>query len=269
MIRLLAIMLLGANLLVLGVLAGLFDAFWPRGREPQRMASQIAPDRLRVLPVSLVATVAEPPPAADAAGAAGASASPPAVAPGATQGAGAPVQAAGAGGPAASVTPPGPPAVAQVSVEPLCVEAGPLDEARAERLREWARGLREPLRAVIDRRPEAPSFMVYLPPAADPQRRLAQLRQLGVSDLYLIGEGPLRQAISLGIFRSQDGARARQGELAARGVQGTRIGPGPLRAERLVARLTRDPVTPEAAWREALVRLQAFAGAEPVACPTP
>jgi hypothetical protein len=266
-IRLLAVVLLGANLLLLGLLAGFFDAFWPRGREPQRVASQIAPDRLRVLPVSPVAPVAESAPAADAAGP-----SPSAVAPGAGQGAGAPAQAAGTGGPAPVAGAAAPAAALAGALgpgEPLCVEAGPLDEARVERLREWARGLREPLRAVIDRRPEAPSFMVYLPPAADPQRRLAQLRQLGVSDLYLIGEGPLRQAISLGIFRSQDGARARQGELAARGVQGTRIGPGPLRAERLVARLTRDPTAPEAAWREALVRLQAFAGAEPVACPTP
>jgi hypothetical protein len=259
-IRLVAILLLLANLLALGVLAGLFDDLWPRGREPQRVASQVAPDRLRVVPPAPPAPASTPEavpgerPAAPGAAAVGDGQAAPGVA-------SAPSPAAATGGPQATL--------ASASVEPMCMEAGPLDEARAERLREWARGLREPLRAVIDRRPEAPSFMVYLPPAADPQRRLAQLRQLGVSDLYLIAEGPLRQAISLGIFRSQEGARARQGELAARGVQGTRIGPGPLRAERLVARLTRDATTPEAAWREALVRLQAFAGSEPVACAAP
>ena len=59
MIRLLAVVLLAANLVVLGLLAGFFDGLWPRGREPQRVASQVAPDRLRVLPVSAPAPPAE------------------------------------------------------------------------------------------------------------------------------------------------------------------------------------------------------------------
>lgn len=242
MIRLLAVALAVANLVVLGLALGLFDGIWPRGREPQRVVNQVAPEKLRVLPVT---PASEP-----AASAAAAAPQPPSTpAPG----------AAAVGGPGGS------PAVA-AAAEPMCVEAGPLDDARAERIREWARGLRDGLRADIERRPEPASFMVYLPPSADAQRRITQLRQAGVADIYLIGEGPLRQAISLGIFRSQEGARARQGELAARGVQGTRIGPGPARADRLVARLARDPVAADAAWREALIRFQGLAGSEPVAC---
>jgi hypothetical protein len=244
MIRLLAVALAVANLVVLGLALGLFDGIWPRGREPQRVVNQIAPEKLRVLPFAPA-----PEPVASAAASAPQAASTPAPAPGAA--------AVGSAGGSAAVA---------AAAEPMCVEAGPLDDARAERIREWARGLREGLRADIERRPEPASFMVYLPPSADAQRRITQLRQAGVADIYLIGEGPLRQAISLGIFRSQDGARARQGELAARGVQGTRIGPGPARADRLVARLARDPVAADAAWREALIRFQGLAGSEPVAC---
>jgi hypothetical protein len=244
MIRLLAIALALANLIVLGLALGLFDGLWPRGREPQRVVNQVAPDKLRVLPVT--------PPASEG------EVAPPSPAP---QSAPAP-----AGGGAAVSTPGGSAAAVAVAAEPMCVEAGPLDDARAERIREWARGLREGLRADIERRAEPASFLVYLPPSADAQRRITQLRQAGVADIYLIGDGPLRQAISLGIFRSQEGARARQGDLAARGVQGTRIGPGPARADRLVARLARDPAAADAAWREALVRFQGLAGVEPVAC---
>jgi hypothetical protein len=160
---------------------------------------------------------------------------------------------------------------AALSVKALCLEAGPLDEARAERVRQWARGLRPGLQASLERRPETPSYMVYLPSAsaADAQRRLAQLRQAGVADLYAIPDGSLRNAISLGIFSAQEGARTRLDEITARGFSGARIGPGPTRPERTMARLTRAAPATEAAWTEARARLQDLAGIDPVACATP
>jgi hypothetical protein len=72
--------------------------------------------------------------------------------------------------------------------------------------------------------------MVYVPPsasAAEAQRRVEQLRQARIGDLFVINEGPLRLAISLGVFRSVEGARTHQLALVARGVSDAQVGPGP------------------------------------------
>ncbi|MBU6270932.1 MAG: hypothetical protein KGQ67_06490, partial [Betaproteobacteria bacterium] len=179
---------------------------------------------------------------------------------------------AGAPGASPTASPASAAAVAAAAgLKAQCLEAGPLDEARAERVRQWARGLRPGLQAGLERRPETPSFMVYLPSpsAAEAQRRLAQLRQAGVADIYAIPDGALRNAISLGIFSAQEGARTRLDEITARGFSGARIGPGPTRPERTMARLTRSAPATEAAWIEARARLQELAGIDPVACVTP
>jgi hypothetical protein len=302
MIRLLLILLVLGNLAAFGLASGLVETWWPAGREPARVAAQVAPERLVVLPAGAARAstgagvtgaaggVGAPGGSGASAGAGTAAGAPigsPEAAPGAAGAAGAPgaTDAASAGvagsatllaGAGAVTSPTASPASAAavgaaLSVKALCLEAGPLDKARAERVRQWAQGLRPGLQASLERRPETPSYMVYLPSAsdADAQRLLARLQEKRVADTYVIREGSLRNAISLGYFTAQDRASTRLKEVTDLGFTGARIGPGPTRPERTMARLTRAPAATEAAWTEARARLQELAGIDPVACATP
>jgi hypothetical protein len=311
MIRLLLILLVLGNLAAFGLASGLVETWWPAGREPARVAALVAPERLVGLPAGAARTstgagaagaaggvgapggsgasagagpaagapVGSPEAASGAAGAAGAAGAPGATgATGATDAASAGVAGsatllAGAGAVTSPTASPASAAAvgAALSVKALCLEAGPLDKARAERVRQWAQGLRPGLQASLERRPETPSYMVYLPSAsdADAQRLLARLQEKRVADTYVIREGSLRNAISLGYFTAQDRASTRLKEVTDLGFTGARIGPGPTRPERTMARLTRAPAATEAAWTEARARLQELAGIDPVACATP
>ena len=234
MIRLLLLALVLANLLAFALWSGLLErsgllALLPGGAEPQRLAQQVAPERLKVIaPGSRPA----PPATADPAAPAGPAA-----------------------GPVAS-----------------CVEAGPLEEAVVERLRDWVSAPGEGLQAGLERRPDAPSFMVYLAPAAsaaESSSRLERLRRLGVTDLSPIAEGPLKRGVSLGVFRLEEGARARREALAAQGVEGVMIGPGPLGAERVWASLRRAADLADERWVQARAQLQSLAGQAPADCAKP
>jgi hypothetical protein len=291
MIRVLLFLLVLGNLAAFGLASGLVDTWWPVGREPGRLAAQVAPERLVVLPAGAArastgagtagatGTAGSPAGAGGAAAGAGpvpgAPAGSPEAAPGASGAgvAGAATLLAGTGAPTSPTASPANAAAvgAALGVKALCLEAGPLDKARAERVRQWAQGLRPGLQASLERRPETPSYMVYLPTAsaADAQRLLGRLRQSGVADTYAIPDGNLRNAISLGIFTAQEGANARLKEVTELGFSGARIGPGPTRPERTMVRLTRASAATEAAWTEARARLQELAGIDPVACATP
>jgi hypothetical protein len=236
MIRLLLLALVLANLLAFALWSGLLErsgllALLPGGAEPQRLAQQVAPERLKV-----IAPGARP-------------ASPATADPGAPAGPG--------------------PVVGPVT---SCVEAGPREEAVVERLRDWVSAPGEGLQAGIARRPDAPSFMVYLAPAASAAEsgsRLERLRGLGVTDLSPIAEGPLKRGVSLGVFRIEEGARARREALVAQGVEGVMIGPGPLGAERAWAWLRRAVDLTDERWVQARAQLQSLAGQAPADCAKP
>ncbi len=74
-----------------------------------------------------------------------------------------------------------------------------------------------------------PSYIVYLAPSESPkeaQRKLAELKRLGVTDAFLMQDGPLKLGISLGLFRSEDGARALVQQLSAKGIKSAKVSPG-------------------------------------------
>jgi hypothetical protein len=75
----------------------------------------------------------------------------------------------------------------------------------------------------------AVSQMVFIPPQGDKEgvdKKVAELRQLGINDFYVIQDGSnMRWGISLGVFKSEEGARAHLVELNRRGVRSARIGP--------------------------------------------
>ena len=72
------------------------------------------------------------------------------------------------------------------------------------------------------------SYMVYLPPyrsQADAERAIANLRNIGISDLYLIVDNsPQRLGISLGLFKTEAAANTQMSALAKRGLRSLRIG---------------------------------------------
>jgi hypothetical protein len=74
---------------------------------------------------------------------------------------------------------------------------------------------------------EVASYMVYI--AAEDgregaDRRTAELRRLGLTDFYIMPESsPMRDAISLGLFKTEAAAKAYVGQLISKGVRSARI----------------------------------------------
>lgn len=77
---------------------------------------------------------------------------------------------------------------------------------------------------------EGNGWGVFVPPLAgkaDAERKATELRQLGVTDYFIVQDGPIRHAISLGIFSSEKGAQERLAELKEKGVRSARVMPRP------------------------------------------
>ncbi|MCC7410310.1 MAG: SPOR domain-containing protein [Gammaproteobacteria bacterium] len=105
----------------------------------------------------------------------------------------------------------------------LCMRYGPLrDGAQADTLGRWL-GQRDV--AWVKRAEDGETrkfFWVYLEPSASADQaesRLTDLKRRGVTDYMLIRRGGLANAISLGLFSSQESVNRRLAELADRGYQ--------------------------------------------------
>jgi hypothetical protein len=76
---------------------------------------------------------------------------------------------------------------------------------------------------------EVLNYMVYIPPQGGKEgvdKKVEELRGMGIEDFYIIqDETNLRWAISLGVFKLEEGARTHLTELIRRGVRSARIGP--------------------------------------------
>ncbi|MBP0600359.1 hypothetical protein J8I26_19770 [Herbaspirillum sp. LeCh32-8] len=218
-LKLLVGLLLLGNVILFGLQRGYFGAGASERREPQRLAEQLRPELLSILPPNsekLVQQVRtqEPAPAADAGakpGAAGAAAS--SATPASSS---APVQTAQA--------------AAQPVAAPSCTEVGNFSAADARRFSAQLASLNLGDKVVQKLTQDVTSHMVYIPPqdgreGAD--RRTAELRRLGIQDFYVIPDTfpnpALRYGVSLGIFRTEDAAKAYVGQLISQGVRSARI----------------------------------------------
>lgn len=128
----------------------------------------------------------------------------------------------------------------------VCVEWGPLSDT--DRMRALAR--LEPLdlaKLMSQKKVEVISnYWVFLPPAANKaagDKRVAELKQLGISDVFLLDAGPQRFSISLGVFRNEDVAQARLSTLQSLGVKTAKIGPRTQSVQQTVL-VVRDPPAP-------------------------
>ncbi len=74
---------------------------------------------------------------------------------------------------------------------------------------------------------EGSSWWVFIPPLAgkaEAEKKAAELRQIGISDYFIIQDnGTNRFAISLGLFSSEKGSQDRLAELKAKGVRSAKI----------------------------------------------
>jgi len=109
-----------------------------------------------------------------------------------------------------------------------CLEWGTFSDAELAGARRELERLGLTSRASEARVPVVAGWWVFIPPLAsqdEVDRRLAELTGQGIAEYYAVeGEGPMRNAISLGIFRSEAAANAYLRALRERGVRSARVG---------------------------------------------
>ncbi|MGH8750567.1 MAG: SPOR domain-containing protein [Burkholderiales bacterium] len=73
---------------------------------------------------------------------------------------------------------------------------------------------------------EGATYWVLIPPVktkADAEKKIAELKARGVSEYFLMPDGPTKYAISLGIFKSEELATSHLANLQAKGVRSATI----------------------------------------------
>lgn len=232
--RLLLILLLLANLLALAANLGLVGENAQRG-EPERLTNQINPDalvlqasappeRLAVaLPADTSSTAQFTPPTSPTPTPAPTPAPTPLATPEPT------ATAQPAPTPVETPQPtPAPTPVMQPEPEALgCMRFDGLGEQQAASLARAALEV-QPALQTTRRMTEPPgNWWVHIPAPASrsiAEDRVASLRSSGISDLFIVrDEGPHKNAISLGMFRTEAGANQHLANLRARRVTDARI----------------------------------------------
>ena len=230
-LRLLFVILVIVNL----VLFSLGQGFLGYGQEGEgdRLAKQLAPDKLRLVRDEKPAVAAAPatPPAPAVAPAAPAA---PAAPPTAVAAAPAPAPAK----PAAETKPVAPAPVAKTEEKPkpkappaqVCRTVPTLtadQAAKALGLLKGAAGVKSAVKELASTNPSA--YWVHVPPLADraaAEARVLELKEKGVQDFFIVQEeGPTRYAISLGLYRQEKGANEYLARLKKMGVAQARITP--------------------------------------------
>ncbi|MGZ8291079.1 MAG: SPOR domain-containing protein [Telluria sp.] len=174
---------------------GYLGNFKGNEREPARMKAQLSAGKLALVPAAAALAPAVPAPA------------PAPVAP-------APESAPAAPEPAKLVA---------------CIEIGNFNAQEARRFDNRVAALK------LAQRPERQSIagteitshMVHIPPQASREaadRKAEELKNLGVSNFYVIPDNtPMKWAISLGVFKSENAAKTLLAALDKQGVEGARI----------------------------------------------
>lgn len=130
-----------------------------------------------------------------------------------------------------------PPAPAPVSSRPApipvaavkCIEWGSFTIADAPRAEKALEPLALGARLAQRRTEEMAAWWVFIPPQTNGRssaiRKASELKTLGVNDYFIVQEdGPHRWAVSLGVFRTEEAARARLDSLRAQGVRSAQLG---------------------------------------------
>jgi hypothetical protein len=104
-----------------------------------------------------------------------------------------------------------------------CLEWGSFNPAEATRAAQRLEPLALAARLAQVRGEETASWWVHMPPQgnrAAALRKAAELKQLGVEEYFILQDaGPQRWALSLGVFSTEDAAKAHLEALRAKGVR--------------------------------------------------
>jgi hypothetical protein len=126
-----------------------------------------------------------------------------------------------------STAPAAAPTSMQVAATAACIDVGSFNPVQARRFEAQMASTMPDVRLARRDAQETSSHMVLIPSQGSKEgadRKVAELRRLGLSDLYVIQDSSaLRWAISLGIFKSEEAARAHLAALGQRGVQSARL----------------------------------------------
>jgi len=203
-------LLLAANAVMFAYQRGYLESMLPSGREPQRLARQLRPEAIRLVPKPPPEPKTEPNP--DAAQPSAPAAPATAVPPPSTR---------AAGGATAAVA-------ATQAAAADCVEIGNFGAEDAKRFAALLAGLGARVKVAQRNVPEVASHIVYIPPQGSKEgaeKKAGELRRLGINDFFIIqDDSSLRWGISLGVFKQEDAARAHLLSLGQKGVHSARLG---------------------------------------------
>lgn len=119
---------------------------------------------------------------------------------------------------------PEPPKAAAASV---CLEWGGFAGADAARAQQALDPLALGAKLSQRKQDDVAGFWVYIAPLASRQsaaQKAAELKRLGVDDYFIVPDDPKwRNAISLGVFKTADAAKARLAALRAKGVKSATV----------------------------------------------
>jgi hypothetical protein len=114
------------------------------------------------------------------------------------------------------------------TVKTACLEWGPFGTGEVKTAQAALEQLQSGLSVSQREVQTVVGYWVYIPPLetrSEVDRKIAELRQLGVEEYYAVeSQGAMRNAISLGIFKTEDAANAYLERLRERGVRSARAG---------------------------------------------
>lgn len=150
-----------------------------------------------------------------------------------------------------------------------CLELGPVAAADATRAEEAVGVLGGGLKVSQRRVDDQTRWWVYIPPLPTrvaANQRIAELKKQGIDDSSLVADDTVwRNAISLGVFSSEEAASRRIDDLKRRGVRGVQSAPREGRGTRVYVQL-RD--APEAVRLRFVDLKDGFPGADVRECPS-
>lgn len=117
---------------------------------------------------------------------------------------------------------PVPPKPAALVPPQACLLLSGLNEAEAGRLA----GEAGKASLTASRRSEG-GWWVFMPPQPDKkgaEKKAGELQRLGVTEFFIVNEGPQKYAISLGVFSREETALKRLEQLKGQGVRSARVG---------------------------------------------
>lgn len=202
------LLLVLANLLFFAWAAGYLGG-GDEGREPERLRGQHHPDRLEVKVRDERASVQPQVPTA-------------------------PEPAVEQGPAAASSAVPESAAVAKADAAVVCRRIGPMPKADADKLARVLRDQGGKVAAPVAL--DGNSYWVFIPSGDDvsTDKKVAELKQAGISDYFIAGEGANKGAISLGVFHREDAANDLLQRLNKKGIKSAKIDVKPRRTDRVV-----------------------------------